>query len=369
VSHHSVETLGPQREALLAELEELIDSGLHTFERVGNALLTIRDQRLYLDHYDNFEDYCHARWEMPRSRAYQLMSAAQVAEALSKKLDNGHMPKNEAQYRALWPLVNRPEEMAATITELQEEHGDRLTAETVRMAVEEKLRRDKQRQIKQQRRLDKQLRKTGSGYGAWAVDTADISAMDAYAVPRCDAMITDPPYGQAALPLYGDLADFASKRLKPGGDLVVLTGQSYLPDVLKVLCTLDLVYRWVVAYLTPGGQATQVWERRVQSFWKPAIWLTKGHRTSGDWIGDVATSPTNDNDKRFHKWGQSVDGMDDLLQRFTDAGDTVCDPFCGGGSIGVAAVASGRSYIGFDIDSAAVQTTTERLQGLEPLQE
>lgn len=176
-----------------------------------------------------------------------------------------------------------------------------------------------------------------------------------------DAIITDPPYPREYLPLYGDLARKAVEWLKPGGSLLVMCGQSYLPDVLALLGSESaLAYHWTLAYLTPGGQAVQLWPRKVNTFWKPVLWYVKGEYR-GDWIGDVAKSAPNDNDKRFHDWGQSESGMADLLGRFTYPGQLICDPFCGGGTTGVVAAAMRRMFIGIDTDAGAIATTSRRI--------
>ena len=73
-------------------------------------------------------------------------------------------------------------------------------------------------------------------------------------------------------------------------------------------------------------------------------------------------SSVNDNDKRFHEWGQSVSGMTDIIQRFTNPGDIILDPFLGGGTTGVAAVSMGRKFIGTDIKSANVEKARERIK-------
>jgi site-specific DNA-methyltransferase (adenine-specific) len=174
-----------------------------------------------------------------------------------------------------------------------------------------------------------------------------------------DCIVTDPPYPREFLPVYRDLARVAAHALKPGGSLVCMCGQSYLPEVLAALGE-SLVYRWTLAYLTPGGQSSQLWERTVNTFWKPLLWFTKG-TYSGPWIGDVCKSNVNDNDKRHHHWGQSESGMADIVGRFTKPGDTVLDPFCGGGTTGVVAIDMDRLFIGYDIDAAAIDTTRVRL--------
>lgn len=175
-----------------------------------------------------------------------------------------------------------------------------------------------------------------------------------------DIIITDPPYPKEYLPLYEDLSRTAKRVLKPGGSLIVMVGQSYLPEVLRLLGSC-MEYHWCLAYLTPGGQSPQLWHKRTNTFWKPVLWYTKGEY-AGDYIGDVLKSPPNDNDKRFHEWGQSIGGMKDIVERFTDPGNIILDPFVGGGTTGVSAVSTGRRFIGADIDESNIETTERRVQ-------
>ena len=175
-----------------------------------------------------------------------------------------------------------------------------------------------------------------------------------------DCIVTDPPYSQEFIDCYATLARKAAEWLKPGGSLLAMSGQTYLPDVVAALKTGGLSYQWTLSYLTPGGQAAQIFPRRVNTFWKPVFWLVKGEY-AGDWIGDVARSNPNDNDKRFHDWGQSESGMADLVSRFTDPGHVICDPFMGGATTGVVAIAMDRLFIGVEKDAEAFETARQRL--------
>ncbi len=176
-----------------------------------------------------------------------------------------------------------------------------------------------------------------------------------------DCIITDPPYPREFLPVYSDLAQFAEYALKPGGSLVVMTGQSYIQDVMQRLASTGLTYQWTLAYLTPGGQATQLWQKNVNTFWKPILWFVKGDYT-GKWIGDVCKSAVNNNDKRFHTWGQSESGMTDIIERFTLPGQLICDPFLGGGTTAIIATQLERRFIGCDIDESCVQEAQEQVK-------
>jgi hypothetical protein len=139
-------------------------------------------------------------------------------------------------------------------------------------------------------------------------------------VPResVDWIITDPPYPENFLDCFKELVEVSAHALKPGGSLLCMSGQTYLPTVIAALDKC-LTYQWTIAYLTPGGQAVQIFPRRVNTFWKPILWFVKDEY-KGDWIGDVAKSNVNDNDKTRHHWGQSESGMYDLMRRFVRPG-------------------------------------------------
>lgn len=185
-------------------------------------------------------------------------------------------------------------------------------------------------------------------------------AMPTLGAESIDAIITDPPYPREYLPLYGILAQEAARVLKPGGSLLAMAGQSYLPTVLKLMAV-HLRYHWTLAYLTPGGQSPQIWPRKVNAFWKPVLWFVKGDYV-GTWKGDVIKSNVNDNDKRFHDWGQSESGMARLVEKFTEPGQIILDPFVGGGTVAVVCERLGRQFIGIDIEQEQIDITLGRLR-------
>lgn len=122
----------------LTELEAIVEQGLQTFVEVGLALLAIRDERLYRQTHGTFVDYLAERWQMSESQGYRLIDAGRVAELISPI---GEIA-NEAQARELVPLLDDEAELLDTWRELRAEHGDKLTAEKVRAAVDDRLRRD-----------------------------------------------------------------------------------------------------------------------------------------------------------------------------------------------------------------------------------
>jgi ParB-like chromosome segregation protein Spo0J len=172
-----------------------------------------------------------------------------------------------------------------------------------------------------------------------------------------DAIITDPPYPHEFIPLLEDLAAWADKVLRPDGVLAVLMGQTYLPEVYRLLDG-HRPYRWTGCYLTPGnGYASMA--RRVQSNWKPLIIYGGGPR-----FADIIRSEGQDaSAKSHHRWGQDYGAFHTIIERLTERGQTIADPFMGSGTTLLAAYALGRHALGCDTDPAAVTTARERLDG------
>lgn len=97
---------------MLAEAEARIEAGLATFMEVGQALVTIRDGRLYREDHGTFEDYCRDRWGFTGRRARQLIDAAEIGTTVPVA--------NEGQARALAGL---PPEQASEVYEATKAAG------------------------------------------------------------------------------------------------------------------------------------------------------------------------------------------------------------------------------------------------------
>lgn len=110
----------------LERLETVIEDGYAVFLKVGIALGRIRDQRLYRAEYATWDDYVNERWHMGRTRAYELISAAQITTAMSEISDT--VPATESQAKALRGL--EPEAAAEIIAEVADEGP--VTAKKIR---------------------------------------------------------------------------------------------------------------------------------------------------------------------------------------------------------------------------------------------
>ena len=123
----------------LDALEREIERGLATFVAVGEALLEIRERRLYRATHLSFETYCLERWGFRRAHAHRLIQSARVLQTLSPI---GDKPVSEGQARELTPLLHQPEQLRDAWSEAREQAtrgGSPLTARLVRAAVATRL--------------------------------------------------------------------------------------------------------------------------------------------------------------------------------------------------------------------------------------
>ena len=229
------------------------------------------------------------------------------------------------------------------------QHDELTMKAALRLAREIMLRLERERQ-EVQARLE-----LGDNQPELAV--ADIRTWNPGTV---DAIVTDPPYIGDAIPLYEALRDFALRTLREGGALVVMTWQAILPDVLNALEHPELAYRWTICWHYEHSANTVDYKRRVFDRWKPVLVFHRGAMpTDVSMIADWISSPAPAKD--LHDWQQSLPGFEQLVRSFSTPGDLVCDPFLGGGTTALAALAHTRRFAGCDIDAAAIETTRRRL--------
>lgn len=86
---------------------------------------------------------------------------------------------------------------------------------------------------------------------------------------------------------------------------------------------------------------------------------SKGTR-SYDWFSDIQLVKNVSKEKN-HPCPVPVELMERIIKMTTKEGDTVLDPFMGGGTTAIACLNTGRNYIGFEIDSDYCKLAEERI--------
>jgi hypothetical protein len=171
-----------------------------------------------------------------------------------------------------------------------------------------------------------------------------------------NTMVVDMPYERSYVHLHEPLAKLASRVLVQSGSLLLMTGRLYLPEVFRLMEPF-LDYHSISWYDTPGPTC-QLPGHRVTCTGKPVVWFCKGPYR-GKFCQDSFQS--DEPDKRYHPWGQSVSGISEIIACHSNPGDTIFDCCVGGGSTAIAALRLDRFFVGSDIDPIAVDITKGRI--------
>lgn len=122
-------------------LEKVILCGVESFLATGSALKEIRDQRLFREDFKTFEAYIKDRWGFHRSRAYQLIDAADIKADLSTMVDQNPKLSEINTERQLRELAAVPaESLQDVLDKAAEIAGDAvMTAKVLKEAREQVL--------------------------------------------------------------------------------------------------------------------------------------------------------------------------------------------------------------------------------------
>ncbi len=214
-------------------------------------------------------------------------------------------------------------------------------------------------------------------------------------VEPSDHFITDPPYEHRMQSLH---AEFKLRRTDGGPQRQALDFGSvqdirdpFLDHVrrlnrgwLLAFCNVEGVGEWQSAILARDlkFKTTCIWNKPDATpklnGQGPALsyecitttWCGKGHSVwNGGGRRGVFTHLTNSAERTGeHPTEKPIPLMRELVTLFSNAGQTICDPFMGSGTTGVAAVRSGRKFIGIEMSEKYFDLACRRIEAamLEP---
>ena len=170
-----------------------------------------------------------------------------------------------------------------------------------------------------------------------------------------NAIVTDVPWPPCAgyePGLYQDLGQHAARLLAPGGAIAALVDQPFAFE-LETALRAHLRYVWTLAYVIPKGQRNSL---NLFSWWYPVIVCSNGRFRGFGWGSDqivagfdlVEAVPRNA-DYACHDYAKSPDGMGELVERISEPGALVVDPFAGSNPVGRACATLGRRFLGCDL--------------------
>jgi len=158
------------------------------------------------------------------------------------------------------------------------------------------------------------------------------------------------------------------RAVKPGGYLLLFTDWRQLPATTDALQAGGGVWRGIVAWdKTEGSRAPHPGYFRHQAEY--VVWGTRGslpvpdlsQSDRGPWRGVMRYSVG----RKLHPTGKPVELMRELV-RVAPPGGVILDPFAGSGSTGVAAVSSGRRFLGIEASIDYFGIASDRLAELDP---
>lgn len=177
-----------------------------------------------------------------------------------------------------------------------------------------------------------------------------------------DAIVTDPPYDKAGVPIFEALGAFAARVLKPGRLAAIYAGHLQLDTEMELLAQGGLTYCWHGANVLPGRH-TKVHVRKVAGRHRSVLLYSAGAYVPRSWVIDLASADGRGGpeERPLHPWQQALGPVRHWVRQVSQPGELVCDPFVGSGTTALACVLEGRRFIGADIDPACVETARQRL--------
>lgn len=116
----------------LVELEEIIEKGVGTFIKVGEALAEIKTAKLYKASHTSFEKYCQEEWGFTRQNAFDLIETSAAAENVKSILQS----PDRGVVRPLRVLTDPEQQRAAMQEAVESAPNGKPTAKDVEAAVE-----------------------------------------------------------------------------------------------------------------------------------------------------------------------------------------------------------------------------------------
>lgn len=216
------------------------------------------------------------------------------------------------------------------------------------------------------------------------------NCLDALAkLESVDHVICDPPYEQLMHDLHASIklrrTDGGGGRKDLGFAGIDEIREPFIQEIRRInqgwllaFCNVEGVWHWRKALIAADlkFKTTCIWVKPDATpklnGQGPALayecntttWCGRGH---ANWNGGgkrgVFTYPTNNSDRTGqHPTEKPVRLMRELVHLFSNSGQTVCDPFMGSGTTGVACVREGRDFIGCEINPRHFDLACKRIE-------
>lgn len=172
-----------------------------------------------------------------------------------------------------------------------------------------------------------------------------------------DCIITDPPYPYEFIEVWTKLSRFAKRVLKPNGYCIAYSGQMYLPEVMQRMSE-NLTYYWTFTLIHTGSRQL-INGRNLFCGWKPILIFQNNFSKLKTPFDDFIQGTGSE--KNHHKWQQAELELNHIIDNFTNVGDTILEPFAGGGTTIMAALKNNRNIKAAEINEESFNISKKRI--------
>ena len=276
--------------------------------------------------------------------AESVEKAKKIDPAIEAKVSAGKAPPRAAVVKAAALLEKAPERAKEILA------SDKTMAEVVR----EEKKAEKER-IKQEA-VEKLSESEAESFGITHCSLTE------WEPPQCQLVFTDPPYHDKHVDRFRELGQFAMEHLDEGRFLCTYTGKLRLLDCANAVAESGMEWVWIFSVYHPFSKEKHLGGvYNIAENWRPVLVFRKpGPVWTPTFQQDVVRGERS---KSHHDWSQDEQTPDQLIQAYSHPGETVLDPFCGGGTTPLVAKRVGRKCFACDVDITAVAMATERLRG------
>ncbi len=223
-----------------------------------------------------------------------------------------------------------------------------------------------------------------------------VKGMDQIEKETIDLIIADPPYGISTKNNFATMKDrknhrtgtyfgdwdknFSNKEwieksfdlLKRGGSLIVFYPFSKATRVYNLAISSGYIYKDTLIWHKTNPMPRNRDRRYVQNIEMAQWYVKKGNkwtfnRQDPKYESCIFSCPSESGGgfKRYHPTQKPVRLIKHFIKIHSNPGDKVLDPFMGSGTTAVAALNTGRKYIGFELDKHYFDLAEKRLELLE----
>ncbi len=292
--------------------------------------------------------------EMPKQRGARPADMGLQAETPSLS-DLGIEKTQSHRWQTIASLPD--DQFEQYVSDVKKSNEELTTAGIIGLAKD--LAKAEKREERQKDYAEKALFFKEEDVQIWHGDFREMS--DKISDESVDLILTDPPYPEEFLPLWGEMFAVADRVLKPSKFLVCYANHQNLDKIFQLAN--NLKYYWIFKLdftMKPIAKG-----RNLIATWKPVLIFQKlPFKKIEETIEDTIKFDYSERDLHDLNWGQTIAPFEYLLDKFSAPNDLVFEPFAGSGTTLLACKNKQRRCIGIELEKKYVEITKGRLCGI-----